>query len=318
MNSPTKKLIILGVLGCLAIGAGDALVELALRNPSYIPNKAKKLFNRYYFQKDQLLIQFSKECSQYDKELFYTLKPGECEFSSRYFDTKVSVNSLGVRDDESSLVKPEIIVIGDSEAMGWGVEKEETFADIIEKKTGCKVLNLGESSYGTVRELKILERADISNLKVLIVQWNNNDLYENKSFQLNNNHLKIRGENEYLELQKNSVINNYPGKPFIWLFGKILDQIKKEKNIPRTNDIHEKYFFNALKHSPIPLDKYVVIVLGLERWGVMRPNVGSKTFYLPLPEVGEYRLPVDYHLNTKGHQLVADSILKILPSATTQ
>ena len=284
-----------------------------LKNPSYIPKKALGVFQTYYYQKDQLIIQTSPDCGRYDKDLFYTLKPGECDFSGRYFDTKVSVNSLGARDDESSLLKPEIIVLGDSEAMGWGVEKEETFDDIIEKKTGRNVLNLGISSYGTVRELKILERADISNLKVLIIQFSNNDLKENKQFFLNNNHLKIRDESVYIELQKNSEINNYPGKPFIWLFDNILDRIKKGKYNPGANDIHGKYFFNALKHSSTSLDKYVVIVLGLDKDEGARPELGAQTFYLPLPDEGENRFPIDSHLNTKGHQSVADSILKILP-----
>jgi hypothetical protein len=143
MSPRAKKITIFVVLCGLAIGIGDGTVELALRHPSIIPEKIKWVFQKYYYQKDQANIQYVPECAQYDKELFYTLKPGECGFSGCYFDTKVAVNSLGVRDDESSLAGPEIIVIGDSESMGWGVEKHETFADIVEKKTGKKVLNLG-------------------------------------------------------------------------------------------------------------------------------------------------------------------------------
>jgi len=39
------------------------------------------------------------------------------------FTNEVRVNHLGVRDDEASLVAPDVIVIGDSHAMGWGVDQ---------------------------------------------------------------------------------------------------------------------------------------------------------------------------------------------------
>ena len=66
---------------------------------------------------------------EYDPELTYRLRPGACTFSELEFVTDYRINSLGVRDDEASLDGPEIIVLGDSFAMGWGVEQQESFLE---------------------------------------------------------------------------------------------------------------------------------------------------------------------------------------------
>ena len=51
-------------------------------------------------------------------------------------------------------------MLGDSYAMGWGVEQGESFPEILEAATGLRVLNAGVPSYGTPRELLMLERLD--------------------------------------------------------------------------------------------------------------------------------------------------------------
>ena len=48
-----------------------------------------------------------------------------------------------------------ILVLGDSIAMGWGVNDYETFSYLLEKNLKMKVYNLGVSSYGTIREIKM-------------------------------------------------------------------------------------------------------------------------------------------------------------------
>ena len=117
------------------------------------------------------IIQNKEDCAKYDKELFYTLKPGNCIFDIADSTDEYSINSLGVRDDEESLTKPDVVFLGDSYTMGWGVSNEETYVKLIENKTGLKVLNAGISSYGTAREIGLLERIDTSNLKYLVIQY---------------------------------------------------------------------------------------------------------------------------------------------------
>ena len=110
------------------------------------------------------------------------------------------MNSLGVRDDEASLASPRIIVAGDSYAMGWGVDQEKTFAQLLEKETGTRVLNAGISSYGTAREMALLKRVDLSRLAFLIIQYSDNDYIENKGFVHFGRKLPILSEAEYQQI----------------------------------------------------------------------------------------------------------------------
>lgn len=68
--------------------------------------------------------------------------------------SEVRINSLGFRDREYEVVKPDnayrIFVLGDSYTYGWGVDYGETYSDILEREldarynlTSFEVLNLG-------------------------------------------------------------------------------------------------------------------------------------------------------------------------------
>ena len=152
-----KRKIVFGMLGLLAsLALIEGSVELMLNNPEHVPDTMIDFWRSYYYSKDQPIVQYLPECAQYDPELTYTLRPGRCRFQSRYFNTWIEANRLGTRDDERSLSGPEVIVIGDSESMGWGVEQDELYSEIIEQESGRTVLNLAVSSYGTARELQLL------------------------------------------------------------------------------------------------------------------------------------------------------------------
>lgn len=81
--------------------------------------------------------------------------------------------------------------------MGWGVEQDEAFPELLQQKLGLKVLNAGVSSYGTVRELINFERQDQSNLKYLIIQYYHNDYKENLVFLKNDGKLPVMSEEAY-------------------------------------------------------------------------------------------------------------------------
>src|SRR5262249_14136512 len=137
------------------------------------------------------------QCSQYDPDLTYTLRPGRCTFENLEFRTDVRVNRLGLRDEEDALSRPDVIVLGDSHAMGWGVEHDETFSHVLAEKTALRVLDAGISSYGTVREMRLLDRLDVSQLRALVIQYSDNDLAENRSFRDHGNRLPITSEAQY-------------------------------------------------------------------------------------------------------------------------
>ncbi len=147
---------------------------------------------RIAYLNTRTVIQVEPAFSRFDPELGYTLKPGNFEFSNIEFKTDYFVNSLGLRDTEEALHKPDIIVLGDSYAMGWGVNQNEAFPQVLGRKTGRKVLNAAISSYGTAREMILLRRLDTSAMKYLIIQYYDNDHSENIVYFLNRNRLPPR------------------------------------------------------------------------------------------------------------------------------
>jgi lysophospholipase L1-like esterase len=143
------------------------------------------------------IVQLLPECARFDPALGYTLKPPGCRFENREFSTELRVNSAGFRDDEASLAAPEVVVLGDSYAMGWGVDQHESFPEVLASTLGRTVLNAGISSYGTVRELAALARVDRSRLKVVVIQYNDNDFRENRAFLDAGGRLAVMSEAQY-------------------------------------------------------------------------------------------------------------------------
>lgn len=125
---------------------------------------------------------FDSDLSRYDTSLTYRFRPNITgRFTNPEFDVEIKTNSLGVRDDETSLQHPSIVVLGDSHGMGWGVEQENRFSEVIENRLHVKVLNTAITSYGTHRETKLLNLVDLDSCKLIIIQYCENDLEENKA-----------------------------------------------------------------------------------------------------------------------------------------
>ncbi|MCD8540842.1 MAG: hypothetical protein LRY55_14545 [Leadbetterella sp.] len=166
----------------------------------FLPEKAKLTAWLGHFKGVALnhrsMIQFQEESARYDRELFYTLRPGRSGFKSFEFNTTYEVNEPGVRDDAASLEYPDVIFLGDSFTMGWGVEQDESFPAIFEKKSGLKCLNTGISSYGTAREFRMLARTQTDSLKALVIQFHDTDLEEN-DFYIKNKRLGDRTQENF-------------------------------------------------------------------------------------------------------------------------
>lgn len=92
---------------------------------------------------------------------------GDLEGSDRFYAFRGAGNSLGFRDVEHALAKPDgvlrIVVLGDSIAAGWGVERtEELFAPTLERLLAergqrAEVINLGVVGYNTTQEVEMLK-----------------------------------------------------------------------------------------------------------------------------------------------------------------
>jgi lysophospholipase L1-like esterase len=196
------KVAIVNVVTCLFLAVVlESAIYAGLENPSIVPGFARWVIRDYYREKDRSIIQVT-DCALYDSELFYLLKPGTCRFENREFATTYEINSAGLRDDESSLTHPRVIALGDSYTMGWGVQQDESFPQLLEKELGWRVLNAGVSSYGTAREISLLKRLRLDSARVIILQYHGNDFGENQTYLKNGNSLPIRSKLSYDSLRR--------------------------------------------------------------------------------------------------------------------
>lgn len=325
-----------------------ALPELVftylLHHPSQIPDFCVPAFRNYYDGVQRNIIQFNPSCSVYDSSLFYSMKPSTSFIFSNYeFADGFHTNRLGLRDDDNSLLKPDIICLGDSYALGWGVEQNETFAEELSRGSGKKVLNAAVSSYGTARELKNLYRLDTSNLQYIVIQYCRNDLTENKQFADDGYSLKISSEKKY----DSSVTAHYwnrlwfPGKHFITMsrlcVSNKLAGIQRSKKLPPADSSElqlkesARYFADILLHAGINFNKTKVYVVDLDEKESMNNDfVNEMTSLISLPVYEEHfnhnliMVPVadlldnndyyilDPHLRASGHRKIAQRLIQYM------
>lgn len=308
------------------MGHGDILF-------AYYKHPYLNPFREYYARVDRKVIQYLPECGRYDEGLTYTLKPGTCRFHNREFDVEYRINSAGVRDDEASLAAPDIIVLGDSHAMGWGVKQEQTYADLIEQQTGMKVLNAAIASYGTVRELKMLSRLDTAHLKYVILQYTDNDALENREYLQHGNTLPIMPRAAYDRLVADHVKSTryFFGKHSWWtlstLFGKLVPAASAAQAPPDPKAEEADLFLNVLLHSPVDLSHVKVMVMEINSYAGNSPvflnKLGEKIAATAAPAwirnlilldlsrdlgVDKY-FKLDEHMTADGYRVVADRLV---------
>jgi hypothetical protein len=326
-----KQVASFAVIIAVTVALAEGILELMLYFPAYLPDAILPAMRKYYYSEDQRFIQYMPDCSKYDPGVTYTLKPGSCRFSGREFDTTVTANSLGVRDDEQSLHAPEIFVLGDSVSMGWGVQDNETYAFLIEKETGIKVLDLAVSSYGTVREFDIASRADASRLNTIILQYSHNDMGENQAFLDNGNHLPISDESTYEATRRQHLEQTkyFFGKHVWWVIRQLADSLIGSANAQEETD-EARYFFSVLfikladlsNRAKLAPGSTMVIVQGLP-WSVEtsraaiaklepRPSSISRILEIGYPESHEAYYRLDEHMTAVGHAELARQLIKII------
>ncbi len=136
----------------------------------------------------------------------------------RCFDVKYESNNLGARDNEpydENLPKNSIILIGDSFAEGIGVKLENTFAEVLEKRIGRKVLNFGSAAFfGPVQE-EILYRTLASKLphnEMIYFFLPVNDFTENDRRWWNSKFNKFRHRPYFRKIKNNEYEIFYPNE----------------------------------------------------------------------------------------------------------
>jgi len=297
----------------------------------------RDISREYYQKRSRDIIQYQPSCAQYDPALTYKLKPGTCTISYKEFTVKYDVNKFGLRDDDSSLVRPDVIVLGDSFAMGWGVDQDKIFSSLLENNTKFKVLNAGMSSYGTARESILLNQLDTSNLKYLVVQYCSNDIRENKRFTDNNFKLDISSEEKYdkrvlkhvtrrryklfdftarlLRSISRGIRGKGPRIPIVNAEQEYLNYLNILDDIAKKLDSNVKivtFEMNSYNRNDSVLDLKIKEMLKTEQFAHLKDRVITFDASKLLDDSNYFIL--DDHINESGHSKIADEITKLIQS----
>ena len=112
----------------------------------------------------------------------------------REFTYQVKTNKAGFRHAPERK-DYDVLLLGDSQTFGVGVDDDQTFAATLEKKSGLSVLNTGCPGYNTFEQTQLLETLLAQGYvfkSVTLIFFLGNDPIENKRFQKN----RLRGGTE--------------------------------------------------------------------------------------------------------------------------
>ena len=307
---------------------------------SYIALRNNIILNNYWFKGIQRTVYYAgfrnmwqtqRQCVEYDKELIYIPKIGSCVFKNLEFDTVMNYNQYGRTVSKNSIEKNisnenAIAVLGDSQAMGWEVNDDETFSFIIQKKLKRKVFNQAVSSYGTKRELIRYVNSGLNEyVNTILIQYGFNDLKENLSLKINNEEesLKKFGSifpNEEVNLANRIIIykNNiaYFFSYFFDQYTKTVYNFFKDGKTDINFRPHYKPLIDTIAKFDELKDKNIVIFyindrgknfynypvgvdINLSNIRFIEISLDEKDFFV-----------IDDHLNKNGHNIVANNLLK--------
>jgi len=149
----------------------------------------------------------------------YGLRGNEINRSYRHttpeYCINIRTNSKGIRADREILYEKtdgvkRIVLLGDSFAMGCGVNLEDTFSSQMQKflkesGVNSEIVNLGVPAYGNAEELILLKEEGLKyQPDLVLLAWHPSDYAENvrsNLFSLENGHL-IRKNKAYLPMAR--------------------------------------------------------------------------------------------------------------------
>lgn len=303
----------------------ECTVELALNHSGMLrwqPQVFAAL--RYYHHgRDSRVPQHDSACIRWDPEVGYRLRPPGCTIVDREFTVHYAVNRQGLRDDEASLHDPAIVVVGDSYAMGWGVAQEDSFAEVMSRDLGVRVLNAGISSYDTARELALADRLGLRSHRALVIQYCGNDDGPNRTY-VDEGRLDVHSEEDFTAdlLWSESMRRRYFGKHLVTIATRLFTGLSERGGSTLEAPSSAYYFLETLlRHEASFAGKAVVVVAeGLSRVRFIEearalitdPRYATLattvTFSDPALDPQRDFFPLDGHLNERGHALEAAGI----------
>jgi hypothetical protein len=326
----------LPILIVMVVLAIDILFSFWMEKPARIPGFLKNEFKSYYSSFERNIIDF-EPCSVYDSAYSHKFIPGLAfTFGNIEYKNNYRVNSESLRDKEDAMSGPQIICLGNSYTLGIGAEAQATFPNLIASKTGKTVLNTGNSSYGTVRELKRLVNADTSFLQYVVIQYSKYDVYENAAFVNNKQFLRIASDSAYKKSVKQYKWRKeyFPGKYAVtigydYLKGVARKMKKKKYFLSGDTDSSATYFLKVIDRYNLGTN-FKILVTEINDYNDMDsgflPAVdsllqGQEFAHLKgtvkTVNVADLLTPDDYyvidsHLRPSGYEKVADRISYVI------
>lgn len=169
MNPSRRRRALFGLVAFALVGGLTAIIaEVALRVADYPPSNFSPWIR--------------------DHDLGFRLAPGiRTRMRGPEYDVEVATNSLGMRDDEAGgATARRILLLGDSFAMGYGVERPKIFADLLEKDLSTEVVNAGTGGYELIQQPRVLAKLGEQFEPDLVVYalYLGNDLAQNDEWEV--------------------------------------------------------------------------------------------------------------------------------------
>lgn len=305
---------------CIYVVSSFLLTRGIVLNYGLLREFQKDFYNNRGYRN---IWQMQRDCVALDERLIYIPKIGECRFHNPEFDTTLHFDETGRQRNRTPTFKSQIgiAVLGDSFAMGWGVNDHESFANILQDELERPVYNLAVSSYGTVRELLRFQQSGlIDKVDTIIIQYATNDLGENTSIDKENaflepktryqetfNGVKPIGDENVLK-SINRAFSFAIEKPVRYSRDLLLGTEKKDQFAP-----HYQGLITVLAKFSALLDNKRVVVIYTDKYRHEGFPVGKdKTIdnveFLDLElDTNDYYV-IDEHLNSLGHKKVGETM----------
>ena len=272
-----------------------------------------------YRRATRTIWQNQVDCVDFDDQLIYKPKVGACKFSGPEFSTTLNFSAEG-RFTGTKPAGVGIAVIGDSHAMGWGVQDEETFAAELQKLANRPVYNLGVASYGTLRELLRLEQSGLLHkVDTVIIQYMENDRKENTHGHITGaEDSKKKFEKITKEKSGFTALLGTITKAYGFALAAPFRNLKAKSLKPKDFSTHYRPLIAVLEGHPGLRDKRILIFYSNGDGRPFKGFPGGRDKLLPNVEFVDLNLDpgdfyrIDDHLTPAGHKKVAQQLLKLL------
>ena len=290
------------------------LINNKILNINILLDYQKNFYNQLGYRK---IWQNEKNCVEFDDKLIFKPKIGKCLFANPEFNTVLNFDEEG-RLKGNKLINKNgtegVAVIGDSHAMGWGVNDNETFSAILEKKLNKKVYNLAVAGYATEREILRLKNSGLlKEINTVVIQYSDNDYNENIS-KVPDNNIEISKFkfNELISAKQTFFKRLRKAIRYSYIIP--IEKLNYKNHILMNWNDHEKIFYKIInKYDFLKEKKIIVIYVNGENIKFNNfPNGQSKIlenlFFLDISYQKKDFFILDGHLNKYGHIKVAKEL----------